>query len=163
MGVVENAVRQADAAEGGRVAVVERGPVGLFQELHVAYLWQTGMRKLLGLPADTKPADIELAVRTLKARVAVLEARAENRSEATLSCGFCGKTQKEVAKLIAGPQCYICNECVSLCATMIPLGELIRPLIANTTEVSLTPSEIVMFIDKLGADQSGEGEPDETQ
>lgn len=30
-------------------------------------------------------------------------------------CSFCGKTQKEVAKLIAGPGCYICNECIALC------------------------------------------------
>lgn len=75
--ILENAVRQADAAEGGRVADVERGPVGLFQELHVAYLWQTSMRELLGLPADTRPVEIELSVRKLKARVEVLEGALE--------------------------------------------------------------------------------------
>jgi hypothetical protein len=32
-----------------------------------------------------------------------------------LSCGFCEKKQHEVAKLIAGPSSYICNECVALC------------------------------------------------
>ena len=32
-----------------------------------------------------------------------------------LTCSFCGKKQKEVKKLIAGPEVYICNECVSLC------------------------------------------------
>jgi len=33
----------------------------------------------------------------------------------TLHCNFCGKSQKEVKKLIAGPGCYICNECIELC------------------------------------------------
>ena len=32
-----------------------------------------------------------------------------------LSCSFCGKSQKEVKKLIAGPSVYICDECISLC------------------------------------------------
>src|SRR3970282_2267210 len=32
-----------------------------------------------------------------------------------LSCSFCGKSQKEVKKLIAGPTVYICDECIGLC------------------------------------------------
>ncbi len=36
-----------------------------------------------------------------------------------LNCSFCGKTQKEVGKLIAGPGIYICNECVELCGEII--------------------------------------------
>ena len=32
-----------------------------------------------------------------------------------ISCSFCGKSQEEVKKLIAGPNVYICNECVILC------------------------------------------------
>src|SRR5277367_2945482 len=32
-----------------------------------------------------------------------------------LRCSFCGKTQDEVKKLVAGPTVYICNECVALC------------------------------------------------
>ncbi|MFN7662944.1 MAG: ATP-dependent Clp protease ATP-binding subunit ClpX [Alphaproteobacteria bacterium] len=40
----------------------------------------------------------------------------ENRS---LSCSFCGKTQHEVKKLIAGPSVFICNECVDLCADIV--------------------------------------------
>lgn len=35
--------------------------------------------------------------------------------EGTLKCSFCGKTQDQVKKLIAGPQVYICDECVELC------------------------------------------------
>ena len=43
---------------------------------------------------------------------------AEKKTE-DLFCSFCGKNQKEVAKLIAGPNVYICNECVQLCSEII--------------------------------------------
>jgi ATP-dependent Clp protease ATP-binding subunit ClpX len=36
-----------------------------------------------------------------------------------LSCSFCGKGQREVRKLIAGPTVYICDECVKLCNDII--------------------------------------------
>ncbi|MBW2364544.1 MAG: ATP-dependent Clp protease ATP-binding subunit ClpX, partial [Deltaproteobacteria bacterium] len=36
-----------------------------------------------------------------------------------LFCSFCGKNQKEVMKLIAGPAVYICNECIQLCSEII--------------------------------------------
>jgi ATP-dependent Clp protease ATP-binding subunit ClpX len=39
--------------------------------------------------------------------------------QSVLSCSFCGKTQKEVKKLIAGPAVYICDECISLCNDII--------------------------------------------
>ncbi len=38
-----------------------------------------------------------------------------DNSHGNLSCSFCGKSQKEVKKLIAGPSVYICDECISLC------------------------------------------------
>jgi ClpX C4-type zinc finger len=47
-----------------------------------------------------------------------------------LACSFCGKTQAEVRKLIAGPDVYICDECVDLCNDII-FGEapsIVRPL-----------------------------------
>src|SRR3954464_4592119 len=37
----------------------------------------------------------------------------------SLSCSFCGKSQKEVKKLIAGPTVYICDECIGLCNDII--------------------------------------------
>lgn len=37
----------------------------------------------------------------------------------SLHCNFCGKSQKEVKKLIAGPGCYICDECIELCNNII--------------------------------------------
>jgi ATP-dependent Clp protease ATP-binding subunit ClpX len=36
--------------------------------------------------------------------------------EETLRCSFCGKSQKEVKNLIAGPNVFICNNCVDICA-----------------------------------------------
>jgi ATP-dependent Clp protease ATP-binding subunit ClpX len=36
-----------------------------------------------------------------------------------LSCSFCTKSQKQVAKLIAGPGVYICDECIALCVKII--------------------------------------------
>ena len=36
-----------------------------------------------------------------------------------LFCSFCGKNQKEVTKLIAGPAVYICDECIQLCSEII--------------------------------------------
>ena len=37
------------------------------------------------------------------------------KGEKILHCSFCGKSQREVNKLIAGPSVYVCNECVNLC------------------------------------------------
>lgn len=41
------------------------------------------------------------------------------RRDETLRCSFCGKTQNEVKKLIAGPTVYICNECIDICNEII--------------------------------------------
>jgi hypothetical protein len=51
-------------------------------------------------------------------------------ANATWACSFCGKTQDEVRNLIAGPDVYICDECVELCNDII-LAEapsIVRPL-----------------------------------
>ncbi|MBT3626678.1 MAG: ATP-dependent Clp protease ATP-binding subunit ClpX, partial [Rhodospirillaceae bacterium] len=42
-----------------------------------------------------------------------------NDSKNTLYCSFCGKSQHEVRKLIAGPTVFICDECVELCMDII--------------------------------------------
>jgi hypothetical protein len=39
--------------------------------------------------------------------------------DANLACSFCGKSQREVKKLIAGPTVYICDECIELCNDII--------------------------------------------
>lgn len=43
----------------------------------------------------------------------------KNSNEKLLYCSFCGKSQHEVQRLIAGPQVFICNECVELCNDII--------------------------------------------
>ena len=54
------------------------------------------------------------------------------KANQTLSCSFCGKSQKEVKKLIAGPTVYICDECIGLCndiiAEEIERGRAVRRL-----------------------------------
>lgn len=44
---------------------------------------------------------------------------AKKTTDGMLRCSFCGKTQKEVGRLIAGPMVYICDECVNLCNEII--------------------------------------------
>ncbi|MCY4257277.1 MAG: ATP-dependent Clp protease ATP-binding subunit ClpX [bacterium] len=61
-----------------------------------------------------------------------------------LKCSFCGKTQKQVKKMIAGPGVYICDECIDLC------NEIIEEELAEGTDVGFTelpkPSEIYAFL-----------------
>ena len=45
-----------------------------------------------------------------------------------LKCSFCGKSQKQVKKLIAGPGVYICDECIELC------NEIIEEELSDTAE-----------------------------
>ena len=45
--------------------------------------------------------------------------KTEDENKATLFCSFCGKSQHEVRKLIAGPTVFICDECVELCMDII--------------------------------------------
>src|SRR6476620_3503179 len=48
-----------------------------------------------------------------------MERRKDDSHGGNLSCSFCGKNQKEVKKLIAGPTVYICDECIGLCNDII--------------------------------------------
>jgi ClpX C4-type zinc finger/Glyoxalase superfamily protein len=48
----------------------------------------------------------------------------------TYFCSFCGKSQHEVAKLIAGPNSFICDECVGLCVNIIDHGGLVKSIFA---------------------------------
>ncbi len=63
-----------------------------------------------------------------------------------LKCSFCGKSQKQVKKLIAGPGVYICDECIDLC------NEIIEEELAEATELGLTelpkPKEIFEFLEQ---------------
>ena len=62
-----------------------------------------------------------------------------------VKCSFCGKSQKQVKKLIAGPGVYVCNECIDLC------NEIIDEENTEETEAKLeklpNPREIRAFLD----------------
>jgi hypothetical protein len=49
----------------------------------------------------------------------LLKALVGTKYSRTAKCSFCGKYHSEVAKLIAGPDCYICNECVLVCSDLL--------------------------------------------
>jgi ATP-dependent Clp protease ATP-binding subunit ClpX len=71
-----------------------------------------------------------------------------------LKCSFCGKSQKQVKKLIAGPGVYICDECIDLC------NEIIEEELSETSDLKLEelpkPQEIYTFLDDyvIGQEQS---------
>ena len=76
-------------------------------------------------------------------------AKKDDQNE-NLFCSFCGKSQKEVKKLIAGPAVYICDECIQLC------GEIIEEENEKTTtgmEQPLTPKEIKTRLDEYVIEQ----------
>lgn len=64
-------------------------------------------------------------------------------SKNTLYCSFCGKSQHEVRKLIAGPNVFICNECVELCMDII--REEDKSQLVSSGEELPAPSEIKRF------------------
>jgi ATP-dependent Clp protease ATP-binding subunit ClpX len=70
-----------------------------------------------------------------------------------LKCSFCGKSQKQVKKLIAGPGVYICDECIDLC------NEIIEEELAEGAELSLgelpKPHEIYEFLNGYVIGQDG--------
>lgn len=70
----------------------------------------------------------------------------------TLKCSFCGKSQKEVRKLIAGPTVYICDECVSLC------NEIMAEEFEASFDISVSkklpaPKEIKGYLDEYVVEQ----------
>jgi ATP-dependent Clp protease ATP-binding subunit ClpX len=73
-----------------------------------------------------------------------------------LKCTFCGKSQKQVRKLIAGPSVYICDECIELCNEIIE-EELGQQVAESTESLELpTPREIKTFLDEyvIGQDEA---------
>src|SRR5256884_6984268 len=71
-----------------------------------------------------------------------------------LKCSFCGKSQKQVKKLIAGPGVYICDECIDLC------NEIIEEELSQSSEVKFDelpkPREIYEYLNDyvIGQEQA---------
>jgi ATP-dependent Clp protease ATP-binding subunit ClpX len=75
-------------------------------------------------------------------------------SKNTLYCSFCGKSQHEVRKLIAGPTVFICDECVELCMDII--REENKTTLVKTRDGVPTPKDIKAVLDDyvIGQDQA---------
>jgi len=76
------------------------------------------------------------------------------RPEELLCCSFCGKSQNDVKKLIAGPGVYVCNECIDICNEIINDDEQTE---STATRTNLPkPQDIKTFLDEyvIGQDES---------
>ena len=78
-----------------------------------------------------------------------------DESHGNLQCSFCGKSQKEVKKLIAGPTVYICDECIGLCNDIIA-EEVDRDEGVTTSNPLPKPAEIKAVLDEyvVGQDRA---------
>ncbi len=75
------------------------------------------------------------------------------RPEELLCCSFCGKSQNDVRKLIAGPGVYVCNECIDICNEIINDDEQTESSASRATIPK--PQEIKSFLDEyvIGQDE----------
>ncbi|MBA3241584.1 MAG: ATP-dependent Clp protease ATP-binding subunit ClpX [Acidobacteria bacterium] len=76
------------------------------------------------------------------------------RTDDTLRCSFCGKSQNEVKKLIAGPTVYICNECIDICNEIITDDQQAEAVASRPPLPK--PAEIKSFLDEyvIGQDET---------
>jgi ATP-dependent Clp protease ATP-binding subunit ClpX len=81
--------------------------------------------------------------------------RRREEGHGNLQCSFCGKSQKEVKKLIAGPTVYICDECIGLCNDIIA-EEVDREESFSSGTPLPKPSEIKLILDEyvIGQDRA---------
>jgi ATP-dependent Clp protease ATP-binding subunit ClpX len=80
------------------------------------------------------------------------EQNSGGKNKTTLYCSFCGKSQHEVKKLIAGPTVFICDECVELCMDII--REEHKSTVTKSKEGIPTPLEICNILDDYVIGQS---------
>ena len=75
---------------------------------------------------------------------------ANKKDDAKLKCSFCGKTQQQVRKLIAGPNVYICDQCIELCSEILDeeLGIDNEEYFDDSDINLLKPKEIKEFLDQ---------------
>lgn len=78
----------------------------------------------------------------------------DSEGKGPITCSFCGKSQDQVKKIVAGPDVYICNECIDLCKDIV--DEELAQEHADTTFKSLSPKEIVAKLNDyvIGQDEA---------
>ena len=79
--------------------------------------------------------------------------KSDDKNKKTLFCSFCGKSQHEVKKLIAGPTVFICDECVELCNDIIKEENKVSTSKSLGTGVP-SPSDIFSFLDEYVVGQT---------
>jgi hypothetical protein len=92
---------------------VRKAAVLAEQQGHITFDQLNGL-----LLSTVEPEDITSLMKELSAKGIQIEEDSAS-AEAALSCSFCGKVQSDVLQLIAGPQVFICNECVQLCVGIV--------------------------------------------
>ena len=82
-------------------------------------------------------------------------AKGSDRGHSSLVCSFCGKSQEEVRKLIAGPEVYICDECIDLCNDII-MEEVEDEHTSTGSTAIPKPRDIRNFLDQyvIGQDHA---------
>lgn len=75
---------------------------------------------------------------------------ANKKDDSKLKCSFCGKTQNQVRKLIAGPNVYICDQCIELCSEILDEElEMENDEYFDDSDINLLkPKEIKSFLDE---------------
>ncbi len=97
---------------------------------------------------------LDSALRTPHSELRIQNMSQFRRPEELLTCSFCGKSQNDVRKLIAGPGVYVCNECIDICNEIINDDERTDTVAARTNLPK--PAEIKGFLDEyvIGQDES---------
>lgn len=72
----------------------------------------------------------------------------QDGNQENLTCSFCGKTQEEVKKLIAGPAVYICDECIELCNDIVAEEARMEDALGPDVNKLPKPREIKEFLDE---------------
>ena len=80
----------------------------------------------------------------------------QDEHSVTCTCSFCGKNQEEVGKLIAGPNVYICDECITLCNEIMHESSQQEPAPLELATHVLKPKEIKTYLDQyvIGQEQA---------
>ncbi len=72
------------------------------------------------IPPDVEASDIESLMAELTASgILIADERTSSMARSVPCCSFCGKAQSEVLQLVAGPEAFICDECVQLCVGLV--------------------------------------------